>query len=230
MRIITYPLEVPALTIDNDIQITYNPDTEIQSAVNQGFIKITTHFENTSTSSKTGELVVSRTTSKDNYVKREVISNPKVVLNTGSFDYIVVDRLVESGVGYKYTVYFKNENNTVSNSIQTVNPIYCTKIASKLTRPKAKKHSLKNLCEDMLGIQIDKEQQCSDWTKDELSPEQIQYAAGDVMYLHALKAKLDKLLKEQNKEELAASCFAFLPTRAELDLMGLDEPDLFSHH
>ncbi|MGN0919410.1 MAG: ribonuclease D [Alphaproteobacteria bacterium] len=111
-----------------------------------------------------------------------------------------------------------------------VGPVYCTKIASKLTRPEVEKHSLKNLCEDMLGIELDKEQQCSDWTKKELSPEQIHYAANDVMYLHALKAKLDVLLKKQKKEELAASCFAFLPTRAELDLMGLDEPDLFSHH
>ena len=112
----------------------------------------------------------------------------------------------------------------------TVNPVYCTKIASKLTRPEAQKHSLKNLCEDLLGIQLDKEQQCSDWTKKELSPEQVQYAANDVMYLHALKTKLDELLKKQKKEELAANCFTFLPTRAELDLMGLDEPDLFSHH
>ena len=111
-----------------------------------------------------------------------------------------------------------------------VTPVYCTKIASKLTRPNAEKHSLKNLCEDMLGIQLDKEQQCSDWTKKELSPEQIQYAANDVMYLHALKDKLDTLLKKQEKEELAACCFSFLPTRAELDLMGLDDPDLFSHH
>ena len=111
-----------------------------------------------------------------------------------------------------------------------VSPVYCTKIASKLTRPKAEKHSLKNLCADMLNIQLDKEQQCSDWTQKELSPEQIQYAANDVMYLHALKAKLDVLLKKQKKEELARNCFAFLPSRAELDLMGLDEPDLFSHH
>lgn len=125
VRIVTYSLEVPALIIDNDVVITCNLNTEVQSAVEQGFIKITTHFENTSAQSKTGELVVSRTTSKDNYVTGKVISNPKVVLNTGAFDYIVIDRLVESGVGYKYTVYFKNENNTVSNSIQTVNPIYC---------------------------------------------------------------------------------------------------------
>ena len=111
-----------------------------------------------------------------------------------------------------------------------VNPVYCTKIASKLTRPEAQKHSLKNLCEDLLGIQLDKEQQCSDWTKDDLLPEQIQYAANDVMYLHVLKNKLDALLKQQKKEELAAACFSFLPTRAELDLMGLDDPDLFSHH
>ena len=111
-----------------------------------------------------------------------------------------------------------------------VGPVYCTKIASKLTRPEAEKHSLKNLCEDMLGITLDKEQQCSDWTKKELAPEQIQYAANDVMYLHALKDKLDTLLKKQKKEELAISCFSFLPTRAELDLMGLDNPDLFSHH
>ena len=110
-----------------------------------------------------------------------------------------------------------------------VSPVYCTKIASKLTRPEAK-HSLKNLCHDMLGIELDKEQQCSDWTKQELSPEQIHYAANDVMYLHALKTKLDNLLKKQGKEELAASCFSFLPTRAELDLLGLDNPDLFSHH
>lgn len=111
-----------------------------------------------------------------------------------------------------------------------VQPVYCTKIASKLTRPKAEKHSLKNLCEDLLGIQLDKEQQCSDWTKKELSPEQIHYAANDVMYLHALKDKLDKLLKKQKKETLATNCFSFLSTRAELDLMGLDNPDLFSHH
>ena len=110
-----------------------------------------------------------------------------------------------------------------------VNPIYCTKIADKLVRPHAK-HSLKNLCEDYLHIQLDKEQQCSDWTKKELSPEQIQYAAGDVMYLHALKTILDKELKKQKRLELALRCFQFLNTRAELDILGYEEPDLFSHH
>ena len=110
-----------------------------------------------------------------------------------------------------------------------VHPIYCTKIADKLVRPEAK-HSLKNLCEDYLDIQLDKEQQCSDWSKKELSPEQIQYAANDVMYLHALKAILDKKLKEQKRLTLALNCFQFLNTRAELDILGYNEPDLFSHH
>lgn len=110
-----------------------------------------------------------------------------------------------------------------------VNPIYCTKIADKLVRPD-KKHSLKNLCEDYLGIQLDKEQQCSDWSKKELSPEQIHYAANDVMYLHALKAILDKELKKQKRLTLALDCFKFLNARAELDILGYEEPDLFSHH
>ena len=110
-----------------------------------------------------------------------------------------------------------------------VHPIYCTKIADKLVRPNAK-HSLKNLCEDYLQIQLDKEQQCSDWSKEDLSPEQIHYAASDVMYLHALKAILDKKLKKQKRFELALNCFQFLNTRAELDILGYSEPDLFSHH
>ena len=109
-----------------------------------------------------------------------------------------------------------------------VSPIYCTKIAHKLVWPN-KKHSLKNLCEDMLGIQLDKEQQCSDWTRKNLSEEQIRYAANDVMYLHALKAILDKELKKKKRESLAAACFQFLNTRAELDILGYEEPDLFHH-
>ncbi len=109
-----------------------------------------------------------------------------------------------------------------------VGPLYCTKIAHKLVWPD-KKHSLKNLCEDLLGITLDKEQQCSDWTKKELSEEQIRYAANDVMYLHALKAILDKELKKQKKQNLAVSCFQFLNTRAELDILGYEDPDLFHH-
>lgn len=109
-----------------------------------------------------------------------------------------------------------------------VTPIYCTKIAHKLACPN-KKHSLKNLCEDMLGVILDKEQQCSDWTRKNLSEEQIRYAANDVMYLHALKAILDKELKKKKRENLAVSCFQFLNARAELDILGYEDPDLFHH-
>lgn len=109
-----------------------------------------------------------------------------------------------------------------------VAPLYCTKIAHKLVWPN-KKHSLKNLCEDMLGIILDKEQQCSDWTRKDLSEEQIRYAANDVMYLHALKAILDKELKKKKRESLAVACFQFLNTRAELDILGYEDPDLFHH-
>lgn len=109
-----------------------------------------------------------------------------------------------------------------------VNPVYCTKIADKLVRP-TEKHSLKNLCADYLGITLDKEQQCSDWTQAELSPEQIHYAANDVMYLHALKSILDQKLKEQKRLKLALACFQFLNTRAELDILGYEDPDLFHH-
>ena len=109
-----------------------------------------------------------------------------------------------------------------------VAPLYCTKIAHKLVWPN-KKHSLKNLCEDMLGIQLDKEQQCSDWTRKNLSEEQIRYAANDVMYLHALKAILDKELKKKKRESLAVACFQILNTRADLDILGYEDPDLFHH-
>jgi len=109
-----------------------------------------------------------------------------------------------------------------------VHPIYCTKIAHKLAYPD-KKHSLKNLCEDMLHITLDKEQQCSDWTRKTLSEEQIRYAANDVMYLHALKTLLDKELKKKKCEQLALACFQFLNTRAKLDILGYDDPDLFHH-
>ena len=111
----------------------------------------------------------------------------------------------------------------------SVENVYCTKIADKLVRPNATSHSLKALCHDWLNIDLDKEQQCSDWTKKELSDAQIYYAANDVMYLHALKAKLDKELKKQHKTELAKQCFDFLQTRAQLDILGYEEPDLFAH-
>jgi ribonuclease D len=108
-------------------------------------------------------------------------------------------------------------------------PIYCTKIASKLTRTFTDRHSLKDLCRELLGVELNKQQQSSDWGAAALSEEQLAYAASDVLHLHALKARLDALLEREGRRHLAEACFAFLPVRAELDLGGWDEPDIFAH-
>ena len=107
--------------------------------------------------------------------------------------------------------------------------IYCTKIASKLTRTYTDRHGLKELCRELLGIDISKQQQSSDWGADALSDAQVAYAASDVLHLHALKARLDTLLAREGRDEIAQSCFAFIPTRARLDLLGWPEADIFSH-
>jgi len=108
-------------------------------------------------------------------------------------------------------------------------PVYCTKIASRLVRTFTDRHGLKDLCKDLLGIELSKQQQSSDWGAQELTPEQLRYAASDVLYLHALRAKLDDMLVREGRDELARACFAFLPTRAALDLGSWDEPDIFAH-
>jgi len=108
-------------------------------------------------------------------------------------------------------------------------PLYCTKIASRLTRTFTDRHGLKDLCKDLLGIELSKEQQTSDWGAAELSQAQLKYAANDVLHLHALRAKLDELLAREGRRELADACFRFLPTRAELDLAGWPEEDIFAH-
>jgi ribonuclease D len=108
-------------------------------------------------------------------------------------------------------------------------PVYCTKIVSKLTRTNTDKHGLKDLCRDLLGIELSKQQQTSDWGASSLTPEQLAYAASDVLHLHALKAKLDALLLREGRQELAQSCFDFLPARAALDLAGWGEVDIFAH-
>jgi len=110
-----------------------------------------------------------------------------------------------------------------------VAPIYCTKIASKLCRTSSPSHSLKSLCWDLLGVEISKEQQTSDWGAETLNKKQQAYAAGDVLYLHRLKDILDKLLKREGRDKLAQKCFDFLPVRAELDLLDFDNPDIFNH-
>jgi len=108
-------------------------------------------------------------------------------------------------------------------------PVYCTKIASKLTRTYTDRHGLKDLCRDLVGIDLAKEQQSSDWGARDLSPEQLRYAAADVLHLHVLKAKLDQMLAREGRTELAAACFRFLPARALLDLAGWAEQDIFEH-
>lgn len=108
-------------------------------------------------------------------------------------------------------------------------PLYCTKIASKLTRTYTDRHGLKDLVRELLGIELSKQQQSSDWAAETLSEAQLAYAASDVLHLHALRAKLDSLLARENRSEIAAACFQFLPTRAKLDLLGWPDSDIFSH-
>jgi ribonuclease D len=108
-------------------------------------------------------------------------------------------------------------------------PIYCTKIASKLVRTYTDKHGLKDLVRELLGTDLSKEQQSSDWGAPELSEKQLSYAANDVAYLHRLKVALDAMLAREGRAELAKACFGFLPTRAELDLAGWPDTDIFAH-
>jgi ribonuclease D len=108
-------------------------------------------------------------------------------------------------------------------------PVYCTKIASRLSRTYTDKHGLKDLVREVLGQEISKQQQSSDWGASELTDAQISYAAADVFYLHALKERLDAMLAREGREKLAAACFRFLPDRVRLDLAGFDNDDLFAH-
>lgn len=108
-------------------------------------------------------------------------------------------------------------------------PVYCTKIASKLIRTYTDRHGLKNLLQELLKIDISKQQQSSDWGADTLTKEQIAYAASDVLYLHRLKEELDMRLAREGRTELAQACFEFLPYRAKLDLLGWPDTDIFAH-
>ncbi|MGZ3411253.1 MAG: ribonuclease D [Xanthobacteraceae bacterium] len=108
-------------------------------------------------------------------------------------------------------------------------PVYCTKIASRLTRTYTDRHGLKDLTKEVLGVDLSKQQQSSDWGAAELTEAQVAYAASDVLHLHALKAKLDVMLAREGRTELAAACFQFLPWRARLDLNGWAAEDIFSH-
>jgi ribonuclease D len=118
----------------------------------------------------------------------------------------------------------------LNHNITRINgPVYCTKIASKLCRTYTDRHGLKDLCRELLGIDISKQQQSSDWGADTLTAEQLEYAAGDVLYLHRLRDRLDQMLERENRDALAAACFDFLGTRTQLDLDGFDDLDIFHH-
>lgn len=108
-------------------------------------------------------------------------------------------------------------------------PLYCTKIASRLTRTNTESHGLKTLCSQMLGVELSKEQQSSDWGAESLNEQQLTYAASDVLYLHRLKDAFDHLLAREGRAHLAQACFDFLPTRAALDLLDWEDQDIFGH-
>jgi len=108
-------------------------------------------------------------------------------------------------------------------------PVYCTKIASKLARTYTDRHGLKDLIRELLSVEISKAQQSSDWGQAQLTPDQVAYAASDVLHLHQLKARLDAMLEREGRNRLAQACFDFLPTRAQLDLAGWEDIDVFAH-
>lgn len=111
----------------------------------------------------------------------------------------------------------------------TAAPVICTKIAAKLVRTFTDRHGLRDLCRELLGVEISKQQQTSDWGAPDLTPEQLAYAASDVLHLHALWARLEALLLREGRRDLAQACFDFLPARCRLDLLGYDAPDIFAH-
>ncbi|KQU34328.1 3'-5' exonuclease [Methylobacterium sp. Leaf94] len=108
-------------------------------------------------------------------------------------------------------------------------PVYCTKVASKLARTYTDRHGLKDVVRELVGIDLSKQQQSSDWGADTLSQAQVDYAASDVLYLHAARARLDAMLEREGRTDLARNCFDFLPTRARLDLAGWADTDIFAH-
>lgn len=110
-----------------------------------------------------------------------------------------------------------------------INPVYCTRTASRLVRTYTDRHGYKDICRELLGVDVSKQQQSSDWGNDTLTQDQVDYAASDVLHLHKLRAKLDIMIAREHRIELARACFDFLPYRAELDLAGWENEDLFAH-
>ena len=141
---------------------------------------------------------------------KKLLSNPKTtkIFHYARFDIAVIRHYLE---------------------LELTSPVYCTKIASKLVRTYTDKHGLKDVCRELLGVEISKQQQTSNWGATDLSEEQLAYAASDVLHLHQLRTKLDQMLKDMGRTKIAEECFRFLNTRVELDLLGWKEHDIFSH-
>lgn len=141
---------------------------------------------------------------------KKLLSNPKTekIFHFGRFDLAAIQEYL---------------------GLEISSPVYCTKIASKLARTYTDRHGLKDVCKELINIEISKQQQSSNWGADTLSDEQIDYAASDVLYLHQLRDKLNEMLEVEGRMEMARKCFDFLPTRASLDLMGWADHDIFSH-
>jgi ribonuclease D len=154
--------------------------------------------------------------SREELEKKDKFTNLKRILNDENLTKLFHFARFDIAVLEKYVCTIKG-------------PIYCTKIASKLCRTFGARHGLADLCRDLLSLELDKQNQTSDWGSKELSDSQLKYAASDVLYLHKIKVKLDLILERENRKDLAESCFNFLKTRSRLDLIGFNDLDIFSH-
>ena len=153
-----------------------------------------------------------------------------VQLSNGNYDASNLKRLFEDETVIKLFHFGRFDIAMIKRYLGVVcRPVYCTKIASKLSRTYTDRHGLKDLCTELIGVDLSKQQQQSDWGAAELTPEQLEYAASDVLYLHRLKQSLDERLAREGRAALAEACFEFLPHRAELDLAGWEDQDIFSH-
>ena len=153
-----------------------------------------------------------------------------VQLSDGNYDAPNLKRLLENETITKLFHFGRFDIAMIKRYLGVVcRPVYCTKIASKLSRTYTDRHGLKDLCTELIGVDLSKQQQQSDWGAAELTPEQLEYAASDVLYLHRLKQLLDERLAREGRTALAEACFEFLPHRAELDLAGWEDQDIFSH-
>lgn len=153
-----------------------------------------------------------------------------VQLSNGNYDAPNLKRLLQDETVTKLFHFGRFDIAMIKRYLGVVcHPVYCTKIASRLSRTYTDRHGLKDLCTELIGVDLSKQQQQSDWGAAELTPEQLEYAASDVLYLHRLKQSLDERLAREGRTALAEACFEFLPHRAELDLAGWEDQDVFSH-